>query len=133
MSEYATTTTGSNSILSPTMFWRLSAYALAAVALLGIVLNATSNEALLGENFLSFDWTHNILHVVLAGAAFLFGYGNLDAKVTKTFALIFGVVYLALGVVGFVMDTVGPIGLELGENLVHILIGAWGLCAGLLK
>jgi len=133
MSEYATTTTGTKSILNPTMFWRVSAYALAAVALLGIALNSTGNKDLLGENFLSFDWTHNILHVVLAGAAFLFGYASLASNVTRTFALIFGIVYLALGVVGFITDTVGPIGLELGENLVHLLIGAWGVAAGTMK
>jgi hypothetical protein len=137
MSEYATTqTTGMKNILSPTMFWRLSAFALAAVAVLGIILNAVDQADLLGADFLAFDWTHNILHVVLAGAAFLFGYGNLAPNVTKTFALIFGVVYLGLGVTGFVIGNggeIGPIALELGENLVHILIGAWGLAAGLMK
>jgi hypothetical protein len=132
MSEYATPPSGVKTILNPTMFWKVTAYAVSAVALLGIVLNSMDNADALGADFLAFDWTHNILHVVLAAAAFLFGYGSLAPNVAKTFALIFGVVYLALGVVGFITD-VGPIGLELGENLVHILIGAWGLIAGILR
>jgi hypothetical protein len=135
MSEYATPTNTTNPIMNPVTYWRVTAFAVAAVALLGIVLNATDNANLLGKNFLAFDWTHNIVHVVLALAAFVFGYANLPGKVVKTFAIIFGVVYAGLGVLGFFVTS--PMGtgansmhLEIGENLVHLLLGAWGLVAG---
>lgn len=130
MSDYATSTTTRNPVLNPAVYWRVSAFALTAVALLGIVLNAMDQGTLLGADFLAFDWAHNILHVVLAGAAFLFGFGNLPANLVRTFAIVFGIVYAGLGVVGFFVTEVGPIHLELGENLVHILLGAWGLVAG---
>ena len=131
MSDYATTTTTRNPVMDPTVYWRVSAIALAAVALLGIVLTAMDQATLLGADFLAFDWTHNILHVVLAGAAFLFAYANLPATLVRTFAIVFGFVYAALGVLGFfVADLGGVMHLELGENLVHILLGAWGLLAG---
>lgn len=130
MSEYATPTNTTNPIMNPVLYWRVSAFALTAVALLGIVLNAINEGDLLGKNFLAFDWTHNILHVVLALAAFIFGFAALPGNVVKTFAIIFGFVYAGLGVVGFITDEVGPIGLELGENLVHLLLGAWALVAG---
>ena len=132
MSTYATpTTTARNPVLDPTVYWRASAFALTAVALLGIVLSALGQEDLLGAGFLAFDWGHNILHVVLAAAAFLFGFANLPAGLVRTFAIVFGFVYGALGVLGFfVSDLGGFIHLELGENLVHLLLGAWGLVAG---
>ncbi len=130
MSDYATSTTTRNPVMNPTVYWRVSAFALTAVALLGIVLNAMDQGTLLGADFLAFDWGHNILHVVLAGAAFLFGFGNLPANLVRTFAIVFGIVYAGLGVLGFFVTDVGPIHLELGENLVHLLLGAWGLVAG---
>lgn len=136
MSTYATENpTNTDSIfLNPRVYWKVSAFALSAVALLGIVVNifAGNNEGI--ANFLKFDWTHNILHVVLAGAAFLFGFGNFSGQITKVFAIIFGFVYMGLGVVGLIggltFEIADLISLELGENLVHVVLGAWALTAG---
>lgn len=133
MSETTTNTmtTTRNPVMDPVVYWRVSAFALTAVALLGIVLNATGNGTLLGKDVLAFDWSHNILHVVLAAAAFLFGFAALPGRMVKTFAIVFGAVYAGLGVLGFFTTSVGPIHLEIGENLVHLLLGAWGLVAGI--
>lgn len=135
MSEYAQQPVNTeNPFLNPRIYWKVSAFALSAVALLGIAVTifAGNNEGI--SNFLKFDWTHNILHVVLAGAAFLFGFGNMSGQVTKIFAIIFGFVYLGLGLVGLIGGLTFEIGslmsLELGENLVHIVLGAWALTAG---
>lgn len=135
MSEYATVPTNTNNpILNPRTYWRVSAFALTAVALLGIVVNAITGEVAGIPGFLEFDWAHNILHVVLAAAAFIFGFGNIPGRVSKVFAIIFGFVYMGLGILGLTMgltgDVLGIIGLELGENLVHVLLGAWALAAG---
>lgn len=126
-----TRTAGSNPVMDPVVYWRVSAFALTAVALLGIVLNATGNANLLGKGFLAFDWSHNILHVILAAAAFLFGFAALPGRLVKAFALVFGAVYAGLGVLGFFVHSVGPIHLEVGENIVHLLLGAWGIVAGI--
>ncbi len=66
---------------------------------------------------------------------------------TRTFALIFGIVFLAVGALGFVPSMVEPLhpghptvdpegGLLLGlfpinlyHNIVHIIFGLWGLAA----
>jgi uncharacterized protein DUF4383 len=66
---------------------------------------------------------------------------------TRTFALVFGIVFLAVGVLGFVPGMVQPLhaghppvdpegGLLLGlfpvnlyHNIVHIIFGLWGLAA----
>jgi hypothetical protein len=130
MSELATPTTTRNPLIDPALYWRVSAFALTAVALLGIVLTAMDQATLLGSDFLAFDWSHNVLHVVLAGAAFLFGFANLPANLVRTFAIVFGFVYGGLGVLGFFVADLGIIHLELGENLVHLALGAWGLAAG---
>ena len=135
MSEYATGPVNTdNPILDPRIYWRVSAFALTAVALLGIIVNAITGEVSGIPSFLEFDWAHNILHVVLAAAAFVFGFADIPGRVAKVFAIVFGFVYLGLGVLGLAMgmtsELFGLIGLELGENLVHILLGGWALAAG---
>ena len=102
-----------------------------AVALLGILLSAMDQEDLLGGGFLAFDWGHNIVHVALACLAFLFGFADLPARVVRTFAIVFGAVYGGLGLLGFFVADLGVLHLELGENLIHLALGLWGLVAGL--
>ena len=144
---YATRTpAATNPLLDPVVYWRVSAFALTAVAVLGVVLAAISgggNESA-RDQILAFDshhglgltWTHTIVHFVLAGAAFLFGFGNLGPAVTRTFAIVFGVVYAGLGVLGFLFSDPlgdGALALNLGValNAVHLLLGAWALTAGI--
>jgi len=130
MSEYATLPDTTRLLLEPRTYWRISAFALAATALLGIVLNAIGQGALLAP-FLAFDWTHNVVHAALAGAAFLFGFGRVPATAVRAFAVVFGIVYGALGILGLFVADLGILHLELGENLVHIVLSAWALAAGL--
>jgi hypothetical protein len=141
---YATRTPTTNPILDPVTYWRVSAFALTAVALLGVVFalmsggghESTKDQMLAfdGNHGLGLTWTHTAVHFVLAGAAFLFGFGNLAPNVTRTFAILFGFVYAGLGVVGFLFAN--PLGdglaLNLGFSLnaVHLLLGAWALAAG---
>jgi hypothetical protein len=122
-----------NVILDPVTYWRVSAIALTAVALLGFVVNLFAGNGEGIPSFLEFDYTHNIVHVVLAGAAFVFGFGVTPSNLTKVFAIVFGFVYAGLGVFGFI----APAGLdflhlhlEVGENLVHLALGAYALVAG---
>lgn len=134
MSEYLTGPTNTtNPVMNPRLYWIVSGYALAAVAILGIVVNIFAGNMAGLTGFLEFDWTHNIVHVLLAAVAFYFGYANQNAGLAKTMAIVFGFVYAGLGVLGlFAGDALSFIGLhmELGENLVHLLLGAWALTAG---
>lgn len=136
--------TSTNPILDPLIYWRVSAFALTAVAILGIVLasisgggHQTSENQLLAfdsNHGLGLTWTHNVVHVVLAAAAFIFGFANVPGRVVKTFAIVFGFVYVGLGIVGFLLSN--PLGTGLALNLgaslnaVHLLLGAWALTAG---
>jgi hypothetical protein len=120
-----------NPILDTRMYAKITGIALAAVALLGIVLNSIGQPDLLGKTFLAFDWTHNILHVVLAAVALYVGFAA-PASLTGLYAKVFGIVYAGLGVAGFFWIGISAtvMHLELGENLVHLLIGVWGIACG---
>jgi uncharacterized protein DUF4383 len=138
-----------NAILNPKNYAKITGLALAATAVLGIALSAMGKGGMYGlfcseptattcdgdaadQSFLGFDWAHNILHVVLAGIALVVGftgYGNMRARL---YAQIFGPVYTLLGVVGFFVADLGILHLEVGENLVHLAVGGYGLLAGFL-
>jgi hypothetical protein len=140
MSEYATPTNNVPSILNPVVYFRISAFALAAVAVLGFIMNivdsktAVSTSLGFGNTFLNFTYAHDAVHLVLAAAAFLFGFGNLAGSTVKAFAIIFGFVYVALGVVGFFAFTGSSndtfLALTPGLNIVHLLLGAYALTSG---
>lgn len=131
-----------NPIANVNLYWRVSGIALAAVALLGIIVNAVGGnnayvpDVAFMESFLVFDWTHNVVHVVLAAIALTFGFGSFSDALSANMAKIIGVTYLGLGVLGFVpavvdgLDSLLALHLETGENLVHLTIGAWGAYAG---
>jgi uncharacterized membrane protein HdeD (DUF308 family) len=83
---------------------------------------------------------HNIVHLVSGAIALYLGLkGSLSAA--KMFCLVFGIVYLLLGVVGFFAGTdtdrmfhVIPGVLELGtvDHVIHVLFGAIFLIGGLM-
>ncbi|HEX7151458.1 MAG TPA: hypothetical protein VF618_08230 [Thermoanaerobaculia bacterium] len=107
----------------------------AAPALLGMHLSAT----------------HSVIHLVSGAAAAWIGWkGSLSAA--KTFCIVFGLVYLGLGIAGFVAGTDGaptsghpgpsdarmlkviPGVFEVGtaDHVVHILLGGVFLLGGLM-
>ena len=95
--------------------------------------------------------THNVIHIVSGAVALWLGLKG-TPRAAKTFCLVFGTVYLLLGVAGFVagkdtqpstgiphaMDTrilkVIPGQFEVGtaDHVIHILLGGLFLLGGLL-
>lgn len=134
-----------NPILNPKLHAQVVGIALAAVAVLGIILSLIGAGGHFGffcddaiacdgaeaaeGSFLGFDWGHNLVHVLLAAIALVVGY-TAYSRMARTYAQVFGIVYAALGVFGFVFADLFILHLELGENLLHLLIGAWGIAAG---
>jgi uncharacterized membrane protein HdeD (DUF308 family) len=79
--------------------------------------------------------THNLVHIVSGVLALYFGFaGSLSGA--KGFCLVFGVVYLALGVIGLATGTIDipALKLVLGkvDHLIHIVLGVAFLAGGLL-
>lgn len=96
---------------------------------------------------------HNLVHVISGAAAMYFGFAG-SASAARGFCLIFGVVYLLLGVAGFLLGHPGmstlpgmaemgtdpkmwPVlkgTLELGQrdHIIHILLGVIFLAGGAL-
>ena len=80
---------------------------------------------------------HNAVHIVSGVIALYFGFaGTLSGA--KAFALVFGVVYLALGILGMALGTgegrmwmVGPLHFGQADHGIHILLGVIFLAGGL--
>ena len=81
---------------------------------------------------------HNVVHLVSGAVALYFGFaGSLSGA--KMFCLVFGIVYLALGVLGIAMGNpandrmwvVGPLELGQSDHGIHILLGVIFLAGGL--
>ena len=80
---------------------------------------------------------HNVVHIVSGVIALYFGFaGALSGA--KAFSLIFGVVYLGLGICGMAFGTgaermwmVGPLHFGQVDHGIHILLGVVFLAGGL--
>ncbi|HKZ03559.1 MAG TPA: DUF4383 domain-containing protein [Pyrinomonadaceae bacterium] len=81
---------------------------------------------------------HNLVHIVSGVIALYFGFaGSLSGA--RGFALVFGIVYLALGILGLVLGDpamarewhVGPLMLGFVDHGIHLLLGVAFLAAGL--
>jgi hypothetical protein len=80
---------------------------------------------------------HNIVHLVSGVIALYFGFaGTLSGA--KAFSLVFGVVYMALGILGMAMGTgadrmlmLGPLHFGQADHGIHILLGVIFLAGGL--
>ena len=109
--------------------------------LLGVVFILVGLVGFAAPNLLGAHFTpiHNVIHLVSGAIALFLGLkGSLSAA--RMFCLIFGVVYLLLGIVGFgagtgddrmfhVMD-----GLEFGtmDHIIHVVLGSIFLIGGLM-
>jgi hypothetical protein len=130
-----------NPFLDAVTYFRVTAWALGAIAFLGILLAVTQQSNDIRAQWLSMDglflhftWWHNFVHIALAATAFLFGYAAFEVATVKYAAISLGGVYVVLGILGFFLfNTPDDAFLALTPtlNILHLLLGAWGLAAGL--
>lgn len=73
---------------------------------------------------IQFDKMHSIIHLVLGVLGIA---AARSEKWAKHYAQILGSLYLVLGVLGFFLPSFLGMHLEVAENLLHILLGTWGL------
>ena len=108
--------------------------------ILGVVFLLVGVIGFASPGFLGAHLTpvHNVVHIVSGAIALYLGFaGTLSAA--KIFCLVFGVVYLALGILGFALGTgedtmwmVGPLHLGTADHGLHGLLGVIFLAGGLL-
>ena len=80
---------------------------------------------------------HNVVHIVSGVIALYFGFAG-SISGAKAFSLVFGVVYMALGILGLAMGAgaekmwvVGPLHFGQVDHGIHILLGVVFLAGGL--
>jgi len=83
---------------------------------------------------LNSDPLEDIIHIVAGAILAYFGFRGTDAQ-AATWAMVFGVVFLVVGVVGFIpsfktLFGLVPTGLGSLDNIVHLVYGGVGLWAG---
>ncbi len=83
---------------------------------------------------LNSDVVEDLIHVVAGLILVYFGFRGTDAQ-AATWAMVFGVIFLVVGVVGFIPSIktlfgLLPTGLGTIDNIVHLIYGAVGLWAG---
>ena len=107
---------------------------------LGVVFLLVGVAGFAAPNLLGAHLTpaHNLVHIVSGIVALYFGFaGTLSGA--KTFALVFGVVYLALGILGLALgvgddrmwNVAGILHFGTSDHGIHVLLGIIFLAGGL--
>lgn len=105
----------------------------------GVVLLLLGVLGVLGVDipgFLSItEPTEMVLHFVTGGLAAWAGFtAGGYGSFAKTYAQVFGAIYLVLGIIGFVAPDL-PLGIhfDLACNLAHLVLSAWGVYVGFMS
>src|SRR4028118_602016 len=92
---------------------------------------------LLGDGLLvgllNIDIGEDIVHILTGGILAYVGFGQRDQNVARSVVGVLGVVYLLVGLLGFVLPFMlglVPSGYTIGDNLVHLALGALGIVVG---
>src|ERR671932_390831 len=101
--------------------------------LIGIVgLLVLGNEVWLG--ILNSDIVEDIVHILTGGLLAYVGFGRTDLATARNLVLALGVVYLAVGILGFVVPMVFgliPHGYTIFDDLLHLALGILSLAVAL--
>ena len=107
------------------MYARYYAQILGVVLLLiGVVGLVVGNQTLLG--ILNTDIVEDIVHLITGGLLAYVGFGRVDQALTRTVVGVLGIIYLVVGVLGFVVPMIFgliPHGYTLFDNLLHLALG----------
>ena len=108
--------------------------------ILGVVFLLVGLVGFVSPNLLGahLNAAHNVVHLVSGAIALYFGFaGSLSAA--KTFCLVFGLVYLGLGVLGLLLGAppdrmfmLGPLHFGQADHGIHILLGVIFVAGGFL-
>ncbi len=107
------------------MYARIYAQIIGVVLLLvGLVGFVLGNVVWLG--ILNVDIFEDIVHLITGGLLAYVGFGRVDQALTRTVVGVLGVIYLVVGVLGFVVPMMFgliPHGYTVFDNLLHLALG----------
>ena len=107
------------------MYARTYAQILGVVLLvIGVVGLVLGNQTLLG--ILNTDIFEDIVHLITGGLLAYVGFGRVDQALIRTVVGVLGIIYLVVGVLGFVVPMIFgliPHGYTPFDNLLHLALG----------
>ncbi len=107
------------------MYARIYAQIIGVVLLLvGVVGLVLGDQVWLG--ILNVDIVEDIVHLITGGLLAYVGFGRTDEGLTRTVVGVLGIIYLMVGVVGFVMPMLFgliPHSYTVFDNLLHLALG----------
>jgi hypothetical protein len=98
------------------------------VILIGVVGLLAGEEPLLG--LVNIDIVEDIIHLLTGGLLAYVGFGQRDEGLARSVVGGLGVVYLLVGVLGFVIPMLlglVPHGYSIVDNIIHLALGAAGI------
>jgi hypothetical protein len=101
------------------------------VIVIGVAGLLLGEQRLLGA--LNIDIMEDIVHLVTGGLLAYVGFGRVDPGLARNVVGGIGVVYLLVGVLGFIAPTLFgllPNGYSIVDNLIHLALGALGIAFG---
>ena len=113
---------------------RLYAQILGVVLILTGILGLVLGERLL-LGILNIDILEDVVHVLTGGILAYVGFGRTDLALARNVVLGLGVIYLVVGLLGFVAPTLFgllPDGYTLFDNLLHLALGVLSIAVALL-
>ena len=96
--------------------------------LVGIVGLLVGEGLLLG--ILNTDVVEDIVHILTGGLLAYVGFGRLDLGAARSVVAAFGVVYLLVGILGFILPNLFgliPSGYTVFDDLLHLVLGVLSL------
>lgn len=116
-------------VRNPARSWHIVlGWTLLAIAIVGLFPAAVDALHMLRFHI---EGGENVLHWVLAAVTLAVAYLARGARVQSTFALLFAVAYVTVGILGFLAPEIGFWHVGLGDNLLHLTLGGISLAAGL--
>ena len=106
-------------------FAQILGVVLILVGLVGLVLG---DKVWLG--ILNVDIVEDIVHLATGGLLAYVGFGRTDLSTARSVVLALGAIYLAVGILGFVVPTMFgliPDGYTIFDNLLHLALGVLSL------
>ena len=111
--------------MNPKNYLLYAGWILLVVGILGFLV-----PDFLGET-LSFDPGENWAHALLGLVALILAYWSKDSNTQKWVTVVFGLLALVLGLWGFVNPLFYGVNFQALDNVIHVVLGVWGLWAGL--